>query len=289
MKIVCLDIGGTTIKYALIESNSNKFDFNILKFDRVYTNAKKGFEAIRSNIFKAIESVDYKNADAIAVSSAGNIDWNTGVCTYATNTLPNFTGYKIKDDIKKRYNKRVVVINDAQAAAIAEHFCVDNVNEKDIILTLGTGLGSALVKGTNLNESSVEDLHLGHIEYVHNGLQCTCGKKGCVEQYLSATALKRDSKEDNLDLVFSNYDKYAKTIDNFLDALCKIVKYSIDKFSPNRIIIGGGVIEMKNLWWDLFLAKLGDKANVVSPAKLGNKAGVLGAAYSLMYGEFINQ
>ena len=122
--------------------------------------------------------------------------------TYATDALPGFTGYDFCKDLKETFSLPSTVINDATAAAVAEHYC-GNPDGRDVVLTLGTGLGSALVKPGVLNASCVEDLHLGHIILHEDGFLCKCGNKGCAEQYVSASALKRDSKQNDISQVFT--------------------------------------------------------------------------------------
>ena len=191
-------------------------------------------------------------------------------------------------DLKETFSLPAIVINDATAAAVAEH-CYGDLSDRDVVLTLGTGLGSALVKPGVLDCDCVEDLHLGHIVLHKDGYVCKCGNKGCAEQYVSASALKRDSGQNDISLVFTD-KRYAKVKADFFDNMHRVIKYAVEKYSPDNVVIGGGVVEIKNLWWNDFVALCGDCApSVLRPAALANKAGVLGAAYSAMCGKFRNQ
>lgn len=290
MILACIDIGGTTIKYAAVkvENARDLRSYQLLSFNALPTEACEGFERIKQNVAHAVSLVlnEYE-CDSIAVATAGTVDWDCGKVTYATDALPGFTGYELCKDLREKFGMDVKVINDATAAAVAEHF-YNAQSGSDVVLTLGTGLGSALVKNAPLDCHCVEDLHLGHIILHEDGYLCKCGKRGCAEQYVSASALKRDSGQSDISLVFTD-DKYAKAKNDFFDALHSVVKYACDNYSPDNVIIGGGVVEIKQLWWDEFLSLCNDCNAAVKPAVLANKAGVLGAAYSALCGKFSNQ
>ena len=291
MKIACLDVGGTTIKSAVVtvENTTDLKNYSLGAFSFVPTEAAKGFEKIRANIHASIASLVQKHGcERIAVSTAGTVDWDSGKVTYATDALPGFTGYDFCRDVKDTFSLPSTVINDATAAAVAEHY-YGNPEGRDVVLTLGTGLGSALVKPGILDKGCVEDLHLGHIILHEDGYVCKCGKRGCAEQYVSASALKRDSGQNDITRVFTDA-KFAKAKADFFDNMRRVVEVAIDKYAPDDVVIGGGVVEIKKLWWNDFVAQCGERAQkALRPAKLANKAGVLGAAYSAMCGKFENQ
>lgn len=291
MKIACIDVGGTTIKSAVIsvENPSDLNSYSLGAFSFVPTEAPKGFDRIRANIHASIASLVNKHGcERIAVATAGTVDWDSGKVTYATDALPGFTGYDFCRDLKETFSLPTTVINDATAAAVAEHYS-GNPNGRDVVLTLGTGLGSALVRPGVLDKDCVEDLHLGHIILHEDGYVCKCGKKGCAEQYVSASALKRDSGQNDITRVFTDA-KFAKAKADFFDNMRRIVEVAIEKYAPDDIIIGGGVVEIKKLWWNDFVARCDKRAQTtLRPAKLANKAGVLGAAYSALCGKFKNQ
>lgn len=291
MKIACLDVGGTTIKSAVVtaEDPSDLKSYSLGAFSFVPTEARCGFEKIRANIHASISSLLQKHGcDRIAIATAGTVDWDSGKVTYATDALPGFTGYDFCADIRNTFSLPSTVINDATAAAVAEHR-FGNPDGRDVVLTLGTGLGSALVKPGVLDASCVEDLHLGHIVLHEDGYVCKCGNKGCAEQYVSASALKRDSGQNDISLVF-NKKEFSKVKTDFFDNMRRVVEYAMEKYSPDEVVIGGGVVEIKKLWWNDFVAVCDKRAQTaLRPAALANKAGVLGAAYSALCGKFQNQ
>lgn len=290
MKIACLDVGGTTIKSAVVtvENTTDLKSYSLGAFSFVPTEAAKGFDAIRTNIHASIASLLRHGCERIAIATAGTVDWDSGKVTYATDALPGFTGYDFCRDVRDTFSLPSTVINDATAAAVAEHY-YGNPEGRDVVLTLGTGLGSALVKPGILDNDCVEDLHLGHIILHEDGFLCKCGKRGCAEQYVSASALKRDSGQNDISQVFTKKE-FAKVKTDFFNNMKSVVDYAIDNYAPDDVVIGGGVVEIKKLWWNDFVAQCGERAQkALRPAKLANKAGVLGAAYSALCGKFGNQ
>lgn len=291
MKLVCLDIGGTTIKTALVNST----DYRIIHFNSVPTNAKLGFEEIKSSICLAIDKY-WSESDKthIGISSAGTIDADTGDVIYATNSLPDYTGFKISQYIGEKYNCKCVAINDASAALIGEsYFGAGKGSERILMLTLGTGLGVSLLQNKKtLNSNSVINLDLvAHTQLYKDGALCKCGSYGCAEQYVSATALKREYGSTDLGELFRSNDIKALDVKRkFYGDLIEVLKICEKEYRPQQIIIGGGIIELGKYWWTEFIEYFKGISNTnLVPAGLGNKAGVVGAAYNCLNGKYLYQ
>lgn len=284
MIITALDIGGTSIKSASILANPNdkiaKYALNT--FETSATNAICGKESILNNIYLSIEKIENDFlSDAIAVSCAGTIDWDNGVVTYATNALPNFTGLELKMLLQKRFNKNVVVINDAVAALVGEAYYYQPI-KNTMMLTLGTGLGCALLKDTLLSNISVENPQLAHVCLHKDGRLCACGKCGCAEQYISATGLNKTLGE------LSEKAYKSELLEDFYCDFIKLLDIAQKSYCIDKVILGGGIIEQKQFWLEGLLNKI-DKQLDISPAILGNKAGLFGAVYAGLNGKFKNQ
>ena len=294
MLTIGVDVGGTSIKSALIEVGDakNPDTYQILKFFSLPTEARKGRDAIVGNIIKSIEQFEcLDECGAISVASAGTIDWDSGKVTFATEALPGFTGLELSKVLSEHFKRRVVAINDAVGALVGEGFIGAGKKYDSVMMfTLGTGLGASLLKDKKLDCQSVVDTRLGHICLYEDGRECLCGKKGCAETYVSATALKKYG-DDNLYKLFKSNDIIHKNlVANFYKDLTTVMLKSIELYNPDLIIVGGGVIELAEYWWQNFIKEYKQKANTpVACASLGNKAGVLGSVYAVLNGSFKNQ
>lgn len=291
MKIIGVDIGGTGIKSALVECE-NKEDgasYKILSKSSVPTDSKGGKETVINNIFKAIEKyIDDSDSVTIGVGSAGDVDDTTGIITYATDSLPGFTGLNLREVLVNRFGRPVTVVNDAIAALVGEVYTTDHLGARPMMLTLGTGLGCAIVDDARqpLGSGNVHFIRLGHILLHQDGRTCACGLKGCAEQYVSATALKQNAGIENVAEILSN-PCYQDAVDKFTDDFHSVLQYALQKYAPSSIIIGGGVVELAKFWWDELCAKCEkDVADKLVKAKLGNDAALIGSVYAALNGKY---
>lgn len=140
MKHIGIDIGGTSIKGAVIENGA------VTARAKRSTDTSRGRDSIKNCIFEVIKSLlPLIGTDAgIGIGSAGDIDPYEGKVLYATDNLPGFTGFEIKKDVENAFNRRSFVVNDAVAAFIGEsYFGAAKGCKNAVMLTLGTGLGGA--------------------------------------------------------------------------------------------------------------------------------------------------
>lgn len=292
MKMICADVGGTAVKSALVSVGRVRLpqSYKLKDFASEPTRSSQGFDGVRESVLKAIYKMrNGEEADVVAIATAGEVGWDDGRVVKATKSLPGFTGYAFAEDMSSELGCRVVVINDACAAAVCEHWFTRKRASSTVVLTIGTGLGSALVTDGKIDSSHVLNLELGHRLFRKDGYECRCGSKGCLEQYLSATAIKRDAGTNTVKEALTNTgsEKCLLAKSNFLSALNDTVSFVKKEYSPEEILIGGGLAEMKELWLKDFYDVYGHTD--VRTARLGNKAGLLGAAYAALNGRFLNQ
>ena len=166
------------------------------------------------------------------------------------------------------------------------------------MLTLGTGLGGAAsINGKLLTGSNFHAARIGHIPLHIGGRECTCGKIGCAEQYVSATGLMRtanglDCQCFNCNEVFKKAaygdENCREAVKLFISDFCTVADTVKCIFDPDCIVIGGGLIELKQYWLEDFLNALPESdAKLIRPAVLGNDAGAIGAAYLLENSEIL--
>ncbi|MDE5669862.1 MAG: ROK family protein [Eubacterium sp.] len=288
MKILAFDIGGTNIKYAICDEN-----FNLSDKHTIPTDAEKGGQFIINKVIEIIES--YENIDRVAISTAGQVDSVNGIVVYSTDNIPYYTGMMVKKIIENKTGIPTYVENDVNAAATGEAKFGAAVNTTDFIcLTFGTGIGGAIYLNNKLYKGSSSSAgEFGHIITHAGGRPCSCGGEGCFEQYASASSLIRavkkiTGKEMNGFEIFSeenfNNPEIRHIIDSWIDEIIIGLKSLINIFNPSLIVLGGGIMNEKYII-DLIDRKIYKqlmnsfgKVKIVN-TKLGNNAGLLGAAY----------
>lgn len=287
-KVIGIDIGGTKINACLVDENGN-----ILERKEVPTNANRGRDVVLENIKNAINSISYKDASAIGIGTPGFIDSENGIVTFAGN-IKGWSGLNLKEAVEEFVDIPVFVENDANIALIAEKWigsCKDYDNV--VMITLGTGLGGAIYtkEGGLLTGSHFQGAELGHMILHAGGDPCTCGQNGCAESYCAGSALTKDYKKLTgkelsgqaiFDLVDTD-DAARKVLENYQSNLGYLLTSLRNIFDPDVIVIGGGVIHAKEVFWDGMISKYQEYCNKPSevdiiPAMFLNNAGVIGAA-----------
>ena len=303
-----IDLGGTFIKGGITDDTGR-----ILVQDKIPTEREKGGDVVAENIAKLSKSLLEKaNMTAsdivgIGVGVPGMIDSARGEVVYSNNF--GWEHFMLADKVKALMNLPVRIANDANVAALGEtKFGCGKEYNSTVMLTLGTGVGGGIVIDGKLVEGNRSaGAELGHSVIVAGGEQCTCGRKGCLETYASATALIRDTKRamladkdskmwecGSLENVtgktafdYKDCDASAKAVvDNYIEKLGVGITNFANTLRPDAVILGGGVCAQgDNLIKPLatFLEKeiyAGDKGPSVKIliATLENSAGILGAS-----------
>jgi glucokinase len=279
---ICIDMGATEIKVAPITQNEN--EIIVGRVERFPTNASLGKEGIVSALRDAVRSLAGEGADAVAIASAGDIDVNTSIITYATENLPGMIGFDFKEFCDREFGLPARAINDAHAALLGEMVYGVGKEYQDkrvAMLTLGSGVGGGYYADGNIVATPENDYgRFGHICLEENGRECTCGKLGCIEMYLSGRAIHRDAAAMGIDTpdIFDRYAAGEEKNVEFVRVLRENLKTSLDMVmavSPFDIcIIGGGVADWMG---DHFSSIMKDLGYDIIRASLGNSAGIYGA------------
>lgn len=286
MKILAFDIGGTEIKYAFCDEK-----FNLAEKKSIPTNAFEGGKRIIERVVEIIKSSE--GVDRIGISTAGQVDSQKGEIIFATDSIPGYTGTKIKEIIEAETGIPTAVENDVNSAAIGEAiFGAAKGVDSFICLTYGTGIGGAIYLDNKLFTGiSFSAGEFGHIVTHAGGRNCTCGGCGCYEAYASAGALVGDvaektGREMNGKEIFENFDdpEIRSVIDAWIDEIVVGLKGLIYIFNPSLIVAGGGIMNEKYITDEINkrlqkeLMQSFRKVKVVK-ALMGNDANKLGAAY----------
>lgn len=190
MLAIGIDIGGTKIAGALVDA-----DGVILREARVPTPATDP-DAIADAVVGLItELSEGQDVAAAGVAAAGFVDAERANIVYAPNLSWRNEPFKAK--LEAKLDIQVFIDNDANAAGWAEYrFGSGRGYRHMVMLTIGTGVGGAIITdGRLLRGGFGVAAELGHVRHVPNGRLCGCGRRGCIEQYGSGTALLKSAIE----------------------------------------------------------------------------------------------
>lgn len=279
--ILSIDLGATNIKAALFDENLTKLT-NTLS---VPTRADEGKAGVLSALEEAVAS--FGNVTALAVASAGDVDPETSRITYATQNLPGMTGFDFAA-FGREHNLPAYAINDAQAALLGEAYCGAAAKQRDkniAMLTLGSGVGGAYYSGGEISANEKNGFaRFGHITLHEGGRECTCGKRGCIETYLSGRAIHRSAAEQGVDGgdIFEKYLSGDRKVTEFVTGLIGELNLALGKVNAvapfDICIIGGGVAD----WFGAAFEKIKNASEyALVKAVLGNDAGLYGACVNM--------
>lgn len=289
MAILSFDIGGSSVKYAVIE-----------KTGKILAKGKKTTPQEKEEFFRLIENVaaSYRRAYTIegaGFSFPGAVDDVSGVIG-GSSALPYIHDFPIRQELERRLSLSAALENDANCAALGESWLgVGKEHEDLVFLVIGTGIGGAVVKGKRIHHG--KHLHGGEFGYMvsdasHRILsdmgstrilaECVADAKGLPREKMDgrkAFALADAGDADALQAVSAMYEALAMAIYN--------LQYAID---PEIFVLGGAVSERPG-----FAEEIGKRVDVIlkdvgvarirpiiRPAQFGNDANLLGAVRALL-------
>lgn len=287
MRILCADIGGTSIKLGISDEVGR-----ITEFKEVPTESIKGGNYVMENLIVSLS--EYKDYDFIGISTAGQVDRENGSIIYANENIPGYTGMQLKKILEEKFNKPVEVENDVNCAGLGEaRFGAGKDFKNFLCLTYGTGIGGAIILGQEVFRGSFGLAgEFGHIITHPEGVGCNCGHQGCYEVYASATALVRAAEKVDrevvngrifFDRIHQNDDRMVLILNNWAKEVAYGLASLIHIFNPEAVVLGGGILEQEKALQgieDQTRKLLMDSFQNVRfiKASLGNKAGLLGAS-----------
>ena len=306
-----IDLGGTKILIALIKRETGE----VLNHIKKKTKKDKGPQNIIKKMIEGIEdlleqsNINFSFISSIGIGAAGQIDRENGTIIAA----PNLDCYdlNIKKILYEKFKIPVFVGNDVEIATIGEQkFGAGKDYEDFVCVFVGTGVGSAIVKnGKIITGATGTAGEIGHIIVDLNGRQCACGAHGCLEAYASRSAIERriegalkkgrkscilDYLEPGKSITSSMIHKSIEREDELvIQCVTEASEYlsgglaSIINFiNPKLIILGGGLIEAVDYFYQKTIKKARAKSLPVPAQKiefkkalLGDYSGVIGAAF----------
>lgn len=310
-KLIGIDLGGTTIKFAILT-----LDGEIQQKWTIPTNIQNKGQSIIPDIIESLRQriglygFSAKDFLGMGMGSPGSVDRKKGTVIGAYNINWD-TLQPVKEQIEAGLGIPFFIDNDANAAALGERWKGAGENGDDVVfVTLGTGVGGGVVANGHLIHGNMGTAgEIGHINVDPNGHQCTCGNHGCLETVASATGIIRLAKDMSEE--FSGESELKQLMDDGQEVTAKTVfdqakigdKFALmvlDKFyyylglacgnianilNPELIVIGGGVsaagemlINGVEKYFHRFAFPQVKSNTKIKLAQLGNDAGVIGAA-----------
>jgi glucokinase len=306
-----IDLGGTFIKLALLDEQ-----MTIRSSRQLPTPTDRGPEAVIAAMVEvargllAEQGQDGNQVVGVGIGSPGPLDLEAGVVIAMPN-IPGFQNVPLRDRVGSALHLPTLLENDANAAGLGEYLCGSGVGSRlMVLLTLGTGIGSGIVLGGEVFHG-VHGIgaEVGHMIVQPGGEPCGCGQRGCLERYASATYLSRlatraiqqdgrssrlgevlqakgeitardvnDARRAGDQLAAEVWDQAARYLAVACVNLCRVL-------DPDRIVLGGGMAaagddllgpvrrHFEQVHWTIDRPR-----TTIALAKLGNDAGVIGAA-----------
>jgi glucokinase len=285
LEVIGVDLGGTAIKLGRFLENGTCLETLTLDTPQPSTP-----EAVTDAIIAGVKQLQWEGkTQALGVGTPGPADNQGRIAKIAIN-LDNWYDVPLADWLEARTGLPTVIGNDANCAGLGEAWLGSGRYFRNfILLTLGTGVGGAIILNSQLfTGSQGAGGELGLITLNPDGPPCRSGNQGSLEQYVSAQAIRRVTGKEPLELgklaqeddpdALAFWDNYGKLLGAGLASLIYVL-------TPEAVILGGGVSASAEFFLDatcqeierrvLYPSRAGLK---ILKAELGNQAGMLGAA-----------
>jgi glucokinase len=291
-----VDLGGTNLRAAAITK-----DGTMVEKVAGTTNLHEGRDAVLQDIVDSIVQLRERNGvkgfAGAGIGVPGFILMEQGIIV-GSNNLPELEGTPVRDEIERRLGAKVILENDANAAALGEKWMGAGKDVSDLVLlTLGTGLGGGIiVNGRVLHGKDGMAGEIGHITVSANGNPCGCGNHGCLEKHASATAIEGMAymmglgegltSKDVFHMAEQGNERAQMAYARMGSALGIALATLINIFNFPLYLLSGGVLPA----WDYFAPAMFEEVKTrsftfrhaktrIEKATLGNEAGLYGAAY----------
>lgn len=297
-----IDVGGTNIKAGAVSEQGRIFNER-----QITTEADQGPDHVIDRMIRVAQEIaEGAEIRGAGIGFPGQIDVERGIVHFSPN-LPKWKEIPVTSRIREKINCPVVIDNDANLAALGEYaYGAGRGSRFMLMVTLGTGVGGGLVFNGEIFRGA-DDLagEFGHMTVDYNGYTCTCGRKGCIEEYASIRGIVR-LVQDRLD---AGAESSLREVENLTpreiyhdavngDKLAIEAFYQAGDFlgialtdvanllNIERVVVGGGVANAGNFILEAARGRVkkdalpssGRSVDIVK-AQLGNSAGLTGAAY----------
>ena len=295
--VVGVDLGGTKILSAVADKSGR-----ILSSSKIDTQAAMGPDRVLGNIELSVKIALEKSGKAmkdvsvIGVGAPGPIV-GSGIIIAPPN-LPGFGRFDLKKKLTSLFGKKVVVENDANAAAYAEYLFGSGKGSKNFVyLTVSTGIGGGIILDGKLYRGTLGTAgELGHMVIDVNGPKCGCGNYGCLEAVAAGPAIARMAGKKTALEAAEAARRGEKRSLKAIETAGRYIGIGIaniyNVLDPDLIAVGGGVSNMGNMifrhisrWGKAYTVRAARKTVKIVSAELKNNVGVMGAIAVCLRGD----
>ena len=295
MYYICIDIGGTSIKYGVLSDEGEIFIDGT-----VSTKVTEKENFILSDVKKLVRNIldEYRNyeIEGICVSTAGVVNPEKGEIAYAGPTIPKYTGTKIKEELEKEFSISCEVENDVNCAGLGEYWKGAGKGSKSMVcLTIGTGIGgSVILDGKLLNGIGYTAGEIGYMDVNGSYIQNIASSRYLVEKVQKEKVEKEGITDaitgvDIFELAKKGDEICIAGINEIISNLAVGVRNIIYLLNPEVIVIGGGITAQKEYLEEKIRKEVNDgmisdmfRKTRIELAQQGNQAGLLGALYNFL-------
>ncbi len=300
-----IDVGGTKTGLGLLEGSGAVLRTSVMPTPSI----DRGPEAFVAELCGALRAllaqagVALSQVEALGVGVPGTVEWKTGVVRYCPN-LFGAVQLPMADLFERELGLRPFVVQDSWAAAYAEYEFGRKRQTPDMLcVTVGTGVGCGVILGGRVFGGALGTAgELGHVPVVFEGKPCSCGRRGCLERYVSGTAIYAQAlerfpeklhglppkAESVFTLAYGGDGDALALIGECADWLAYGLSLAIDLLAVDTVVLSGGVSAHKALLIDPLEQKI--RAYAYPPwaqsqrlkvlqAVLGPEAPMVGAAF----------
>ncbi|HUT06074.1 MAG TPA: ROK family protein [Nitrosopumilaceae archaeon] len=280
-----IDLGGTKTEGILLDDSLNTIERKRL------STPKDSYQEIINTIYDLVNDLSSKIEDfTLGICTPGVISKKTGLLKNSNTQC--LIGKSLKEDLEKKLDKKISMENDANCFAVSEATMGIAKNHSFVFgAILGTGVGGGIVIDGKIHHGRTNIAgEWGHHTLHQNGKKCYCGKKGCVETYISGPALEQrwaeiTGKNQFLSEIVrdSGNSKFIQWKQEFLDNFGTALANVIDILDPDVIVLGGGLSNIEFLYHDgiknVYEKVFSDLVDTpILKNNLGDSSGVFGAA-----------
>ena len=275
-------MGGTKTEAVLLDDR-----LDVVKRKRVRT-PQNDYRKIVDNICALIEDVSSGFGYTLGICTPGTVSKQTGLLK--NSNIQCLIGKPFREDLENRLGQKILMENDANCFTMAEATIGAATGYCMVFgVIMGTGVGGGITVNGKLHPGRINIAgEWGHHTLHRNGNPCYCGKRGCVETYISGPSLEKQwnhltGKSQSLaEIASTDGESFQKWKDEFLENFGHGLANVIDILDPDAIVLGGGLSNIDFLYsegkksvYDKVFSDLVDTP--ILRNKLGDSAGVFGA------------